>query len=122
MSRLDSLMQHPQANSDSATYRRSDRSSPRPESDDGMPYNHRRTSVKADEMAPGPPSYSADDDDGESPEALPELTPRIPSGRPSQLIALSRNSPTMPLHLAHLLPVVLVQHRHQVAWDQQRPL
>ncbi|KAF8494918.1 hypothetical protein F5888DRAFT_1635842 [Russula emetica] len=39
-------------NSDSATYRRSDRSSPRPESDDGMPYNHRRTSVKADEMAP----------------------------------------------------------------------
>ncbi|KAF8487810.1 hypothetical protein F5888DRAFT_1639717 [Russula emetica] len=39
-------------NSDSATYHRSDRSSPRPESDDGMPYNHRRTSVKADEMAP----------------------------------------------------------------------
>ncbi|KAF8501156.1 hypothetical protein F5888DRAFT_1878358 [Russula emetica] len=51
MSRLDSLMQHPQANSDSATYRRSDRSSPRPELDDGMPYNHRRMSVKADEMA-----------------------------------------------------------------------
>ncbi|KAF8497263.1 hypothetical protein F5888DRAFT_1831762 [Russula emetica] len=176
-------------NSDSATYRRSDRSSPHPESDDGMLYNHRCTSVKADEMAPEdtqltsrapnsdgmprqpmnafmifahrrrpqvsaanqtmrtgdiskilskewnsmdmvndltivyrPPSYSADDDDGESPEALPELTPRIPSGRPSQLIALSRNSPAMPLHLAHLLPVVLVQHRHQVARDQQRPL
>jgi hypothetical protein len=53
MSRLDSLIQHPQSNSDPATYRRSDRSSPRPESDDGMPYNHRRTSVKADEMAPG---------------------------------------------------------------------
>ncbi|KAF8496390.1 hypothetical protein F5888DRAFT_1833872 [Russula emetica] len=189
MSHLDSLMQHPQANSDSATYRRSDRSSPHPESDDGMPYNHRRTSVKVDEMAPEdtqltsralnsdstprrpmnafmifarrrrpqvsaanqtmrtgdiskilskewnsmdmvndltvvyrPPSYSADDDDGESPEALPKLTPRTPSGRPSQLIALSRNSPAMPLHLAHLLPVVLVQHRHQVVWDQQRPL
>ena len=50
MSRLDSLIQ---ASSDSATYRRSDRNSPRPESDDGMPYNHRRTSIKADEMAPG---------------------------------------------------------------------
>ena len=54
MSRLDSLIQHPQASSDSATYRRSDRSSPRPESEDGMPYNHRRASLKADEMAPGP--------------------------------------------------------------------
>jgi hypothetical protein len=53
MSRLDSLIQHPQANSDSVTYRRLDRSSPRPESDDGMPYNHRRTSIKADDMAPG---------------------------------------------------------------------
>jgi hypothetical protein len=53
MSRLDSLIQHPQANSDSAAYRRSDRSSPRPESEDGMSYHHRRTSLKADEMAPG---------------------------------------------------------------------
>ncbi len=53
MSRLNSLIQHPQAHADSATYRRSDRSSPRAESDDGMPYTHRRTSVKADEMAPG---------------------------------------------------------------------
>lgn len=52
MSRLDSLIQHPQANSDSAAYRRSDRSSPRPESEDGMSYHHRRTSLKADEMAP----------------------------------------------------------------------
>lgn len=53
MSRLDSLIQRPQAISDSATYRRSDKSSPRPESDDGMPYNHRRTSMKVEEMAPG---------------------------------------------------------------------
>jgi transcription factor SOX1/3/14/21 (SOX group B)/transcription factor SOX9 (SOX group E) len=52
MSRLDSLIQHSQANSDAATYRRSDRSSPRAESDDGTSYNHRRPSVKADEMAP----------------------------------------------------------------------
>ncbi|KAF8489973.1 hypothetical protein F5888DRAFT_1743414 [Russula emetica] len=40
----------------------------------------------------GPPSYSADDDDDESPEPLPELTPRIPSGRPSQLIAQNTSS------------------------------
>jgi hypothetical protein len=53
MSRLDSLIQRPQANSDSATYRRPGKSSPCPESDDGMPYNHRRTSIKAEEMAPG---------------------------------------------------------------------
>lgn len=55
MSRLDSLVQHSQASSDSATYRhtRSDRSSPRDDSDDGASYNHRRSSAKADEMAPG---------------------------------------------------------------------
>jgi HMG (high mobility group) box len=53
MSRLDSLIQHSQANSDVATYRRSDRSSPRAESEDGTSYNHRRTSVRADDMAPG---------------------------------------------------------------------
>ncbi|KAH9985280.1 hypothetical protein BJV77DRAFT_120614 [Russula vinacea] len=52
MSRLDSLIQHSQANSDVATYRRSDRSSPRAESEDGTSYNHRRTSVRADDMAP----------------------------------------------------------------------
>ena len=41
----------------------------------------------------GPPSYSDDDDDDdESPEALPALTPRIPSGRPSQLIAQNSGS------------------------------
>lgn len=40
----------------------------------------------------GPPSYSDGDDDGESPEALPELTPRIPSGRPSQPIAQNTGS------------------------------
>jgi hypothetical protein len=39
----------------------------------------------------GPPSYS-DDDDEESPEALPDLTPRIPSGRPSQLISQNTGS------------------------------
>lgn len=40
-----------------------------------------------------PPSYSDDDDDGdESPEALPELTPRIPSGRPSQFTAQNTGS------------------------------
>jgi len=27
----------------------------------------------------------------------------------------NRNSPAMPLHLVHLLPIVLVQHQHQVA-------
>ena len=53
MSRLDSLIQHSQANAESATYHRLDRSSPRAESDDGTSYNHRRTSVKVDEMAPG---------------------------------------------------------------------
>ena len=55
MSRLDSLVQQPQASSDSATYRhpRSDKSSPHAESDDGASYNHRRSSAKADEMALG---------------------------------------------------------------------
>jgi len=38
----------------------------------------------------GPPRYS--DDDDESPEVLPELTPRIPSGRPSQLAAQNTGS------------------------------
>ena len=38
-----------------------------------------------------PPGYS-DDEDEESPEALPELTPRIPSGRPSQAIAQNTGS------------------------------
>lgn len=38
-----------------------------------------------------PPSYS-DDEDAESPEALPELTPRIPSGRPSLLSAQNTGS------------------------------
>jgi HMG (high mobility group) box len=52
MSRLDSLVQHSQASSDSATYRhpRSDRSSPHA---DSASYNHRCTSAKPDEMAPG---------------------------------------------------------------------
>ena len=55
MSRLDSLVQQPQASSDSTTHRhvRSDRNSPRAESDDGASYNHRRASANADEMAPG---------------------------------------------------------------------
>jgi hypothetical protein len=55
MSRLDSLVQQPQASSDSATYRhgRPDRNSPHAESDDGASYNHRRASAKADEMALG---------------------------------------------------------------------
>ena len=39
-----------------------------------------------------PPSYSDDDDDEVSPEALPELTPRIPSGRPPQVIAQNTGS------------------------------
>jgi hypothetical protein len=42
-----------------------------------------------------PPSYSNDDDDEgeeESPEALPELTPRIPSGRSSQLTVQNTGS------------------------------
>ena len=55
MSRLDTLVQQPQASSDSATYRhgRSERNSPRAESDDGASYNHRRASAKTDEMALG---------------------------------------------------------------------
>jgi hypothetical protein len=55
MSRLDTLVQQPQASSDSATYRhgRSERNSPRAESDDGASYNHRRASAKADEIALG---------------------------------------------------------------------
>jgi hypothetical protein len=55
MSRLDSLVQQTQASSDSATHRhpRSDRNSPRAESDDSASYNHRRASANADEMAPG---------------------------------------------------------------------
>jgi HMG (high mobility group) box len=55
MSRLDSLVQHSQAGSDSATYRqpRSDGSSPHADSDDGASYNHHRSSAKPDEMAPG---------------------------------------------------------------------
>ena len=42
----------------------------------------------------GPPSYSHDDDDddNEPPEALPELTPTIPSGRPSQFVAQNTGS------------------------------
>jgi len=57
MSRLDSLVQQTQASSDSATHRhaRSDRNSPRAESDDSASYNHRRASANADEMAPGQP-------------------------------------------------------------------
>ncbi|KAI0294141.1 hypothetical protein BC826DRAFT_1104740 [Russula brevipes] len=53
MSRLGSLVQQSQASSDSAAYRhsRSDRGSPRAESDDGASYNQRRTSTKADETA-----------------------------------------------------------------------
>ena len=38
------------------------------------------------------------------------------------LLRSSRNSPAIPLHLVHHLPVVLVRHRRQVARDQQRPL
>jgi HMG (high mobility group) box len=61
MSRLDSLVQQPQASSDSATHRhaRSDRNSPRAESDDGASYNHRRASASADEMAPGEPRLNS---------------------------------------------------------------
>lgn len=44
-----------------------------------------------------PPSYSDDEEDEESPEALPELTPRIPSGRPSLLSAQNTGS-------SHLTP------------------
>ena len=43
----------------------------------------------------GPPSYHSDDED-EFPEALPELTPRIPSGRPSQLGAQNTGSSFSP--------------------------
>ena len=43
----------------------------------------------------GPPGYS-DDEDEESPEALPELTPRIPSGRPSQFITQNQNTARAP--------------------------
>ena len=61
MSRLDSLVQQPQASSDSTTYRhaRSDRNSPRAESDDGASYNQRRASAKTDEMAPGQSHFNS---------------------------------------------------------------
>lgn len=41
-----------------------------------------------------PPGYS--DDEDESPEALPELTPKIPPGRPSQPIAQNPGSSRLP--------------------------
>ncbi|KAH8977292.1 hypothetical protein EDB86DRAFT_3167686 [Lactarius hatsudake] len=54
MSRLDSLVQHSQSSSDSAAHRhpRSDRGSPRADSDDGKSYTHCRTSTKMDDMPP----------------------------------------------------------------------
>ncbi|KAH8985031.1 hypothetical protein EDB83DRAFT_232715 [Lactarius deliciosus] len=54
MSRLDSLVQHSQSSSDSAAHRhpRSDRGSPRADSDDSTSYTHCRTSTKMDDMPP----------------------------------------------------------------------
>ncbi|KAI9437336.1 hypothetical protein H4582DRAFT_2153630 [Lactarius indigo] len=54
MSRLDSLVQHSQSNPDSAAHRhpRSDRGSPRADSDDGTSYTHCRTSAKMDDIPP----------------------------------------------------------------------